>query len=210
LAKTYFSVCLDCFGKPCLMVGGGEEAFEKSERFLEAGARLSVVSREYEPDFKSWLVKHQVPHVRRGWKPSDVKGKFFAINTVKSDPAVSERIYQACLASNCLISSYDQPDASNITMPALARAGRLRLAISSNGATPSVARRLRQSFEADLFDREFTDFVDWVAARREKMVKANVRPEERRTQLRALLKDFRVEGTFQYPKEFKRRKSAQK
>ncbi len=202
MAKSYFTLCLDCEGKDCLMIGGGDEAFEKSVRFWEAGANLSVVSRRFNDDFREWLEKEKIPYQVRDWVEGDVRAKFFAINTIKSDPAVSQAIWDACRRENCLLSAYDQPKVCNIAMAALARVGKLRIAISSNGQAPTVARRLRLTMEADLFDQEFVDFVDWVAEYREDMVRQGVEPQERRRRLRGIMKGFRVTGGFRYPREF--------
>lgn len=202
MPKTYFTICLDCTDKPCLMIGGDDEAFEKSVRFWEAKARLTVVSKTYSTEFARWLKKEKIPHAVRAWRAADMKGKFFAINTVKTDPELSKKIWAASQKENCLLSAYDQPEVCNIAMPALLRVGRLRLAISSNGAAPLLARRLRQSLQKDLFDREFADFSEWVSRLRMRLVKDGVSPDKRRRFFREMMKKFKVSGSFRYPPEF--------
>ncbi len=198
MAKPYFTLNLDVVRKPCLVVGGDEEALEKSERLVEAQADLTVVARKIIPELVRLCEENQVKLHRREFQDSDIPGKFFVLNCVKTEKALSQRIYRLCLDNHAICSSYDQPEESNAVMQALVRAGLMRIAIGSGGASPGLASALRKSFEG-MFDLEFAQFTKWVAGLREEMIGKGATPKERKAYFQDLLKDFKVEGAVRYP-----------
>lgn len=199
--KHYFKLDLDLAGRPCLVVGGDEEAYEKTLRLHECGARVSLISPGIIPEIQAIARTGKIRHVRRRYRPGDEKGMYLVINCVKTDSKLSKVLFGACAKKDILISSYDQPRFSTATMSALVRAGRIRMSISSDGASPAIARKLRIELEKVL-DRKFAKFVDWVADYRERMVRAGVDPAERRRVLRRLLEDFRLDASCRYPRRF--------
>jgi precorrin-2 dehydrogenase/sirohydrochlorin ferrochelatase len=206
MAKPYFTLNLDVENKPCLVVGGDEEALEKSERLVEARADLSVVAKKAIPELVEFCKRHGARLELREWREDDIPGKFFCLNCVKTEPPLSQRIYDACIREHCLISAYDQPLVSNAVMQALVRAGSMRIAIGSGGASPGLASAIRKSLEK-ILDPEFVAFSEWVIAIRECMVEKGASPKERKTKFKELLKDFKIEGSVKYPKVYQRQKS---
>ena len=198
MAKPYFTLNLDVEGKRCLVVGGDDEALEKSERLVEARADLTVVAKRAIPALVEFCAKHGAKLELREWRESDVPGTFFCLNCVKTEPPLSKRIYDACIENHCLISAYDQPDVSNAVMQALVRAGSMRIAIGSGGNTPGLASAMRKSLET-ILDEEFVKFSEWVIAERVAMIAKGATPKERKVYFKELLKDFSIEGKIKYP-----------
>ena len=93
MAKPYFTLNLDVVGKPCLVIGGDDEALEKSERLLEAKADLTVVAKKAIPSLVEFLKKNGGKLELREVTPADIAGKFFVLNCVKTEPALSKWIY---------------------------------------------------------------------------------------------------------------------
>lgn len=205
MGKPYFTLNLDVQGKPCLIIGGDEEALEKSERLVEAEAKLTVVGRKIVPSLKEFCDKHAVRLEVRDWRDSDIEGMFFILNCVKTEPALSKRIYDLSLAQHAIISAYDQPQYSNAVMQALVRAGQMRIAIGSGGTSPGLASAIRRSFEG-IFDEEFVEFSEWVMAMRECMVEKGDSPKVRKDRFRKMLADFKIEGRIKYPEVYARQK----
>jgi precorrin-2 dehydrogenase/sirohydrochlorin ferrochelatase len=201
MAKPYFTLNLDVENMPCLVVGGDEEALEKSERLVEAKADLTVVAKKAIPELVAFCAKHQAKLELREWREADIAGKFFCLNCVKTEPPLSQRIYDTCIAQHCLISAYDQPLVSNAVMQALVRAGSMRIAIGSGGNSPGLASAIRKSLET-ILDAEFVAFSEWVIAKRQEMIARGATPKERKEYFRELLKDFSIEGTVRYPKSW--------
>src|SRR4051794_13066029 len=191
--KNYFQASLDVEGRPCLMVGGGGEAEEKTGRLLDAGAHVTVVSPDVTPQVDAWAREGAIALRRRRFEDADLDGIYLAVNTVKSDPALSRRIYEGCEARRILISAYDQPEDSNFVMVALVRSGWLRVAFATGGTSPALASTLRAEFER-LFDAEFGVFTEYLAEKRRQLQAALPKGPERSARLRALVDGLRVRG----------------
>ncbi len=203
----YFQLNLDLQGRPCLVVGGDGEALEKTTRLVECGARVTLVARKRLAAFGT-LNRAKSLRIRdRAYRPGDERGMYFVINCVKTHPSMSMILYRRCVKQKILISSYDQPRYSTATMAALVRAGQMRIALSSDGAIPGLARKLRIELERVL-DRTFVRFADWAAAYRERMVAEGVSPDERRRKLRDLLEGFHLNAICKYPRSFPKRSSS--
>jgi precorrin-2 dehydrogenase/sirohydrochlorin ferrochelatase len=207
MAKPYFTLNLDVEGKPCLIIGGDEEALEKSERLVEARAALTVVAKKAIPALADFCAKHEAKLELRAWRESDIPGKFFVLNCVKTEPALSEAIYHLCLEHHAIISAYDQPEVSNAVMQALVRAGQMRIAIASGGASPGLASAIRKSLEKVL-DDDFVKFSEWVIAMRACMVEKGDAPKVRKEKFNKLLAEFKIEAKISYPKVYERQKGA--
>jgi len=206
--KSYYQIALDVEGRACLVVGGGEEAVEKTERLLEAGARVTVVSPRVAPQLETWEREDQIAIRRRAFEASDVEGVFLVQNCVRSDPVLSERIYRLSQERGFLVGAWDQPRFSTYTMPALVRRGRLRVAISTGAASPGLAGLLRRQME-ELFDDEFVAYLEWLAEWR-RAVEAGEPDRERRAELaREGIRGFRLEGRITYPEAYLRARSGQ-
>ncbi|MGH7442751.1 MAG: precorrin-2 dehydrogenase/sirohydrochlorin ferrochelatase family protein [bacterium] len=203
MSKPYFALNLDVVGKPCLVVGGDGEALEKSERLIEAKADLTVVAKRASPELATFLEKHGARLVIRPVEPADIAGKFFVLNCVKTDPALSEWIYAESLKQHAVISAYDQPEVSNAVMMGLVRAGRLRITIASNGSTPGLVTAVRKALEG-LFDSEFSAYSESVVEQRECHIAKGATPKQRKYRFKHQLKDFNIEGRIIYPEAYRK------
>src|SRR4051794_20246087 len=199
--KNYFQASLDVEGRPCLMVGGGGEAEEKTGRLLDAGAHVTVVSPDVTPQVDAWAREGAIALHRRRFETADLDGIYLAVNTVKSDPELSRRIYEECEARRILISAYDQPEASNFVMVALVRSGRLRVAFATGATSPALASTLRGEFER-IFDDEFGQFVEYLADQRRALEATLPKGPERSEALRRLVRGLRVTAQVTYPPEY--------
>ena len=201
--KHYFQASLDLEGRRCLVVGGGAEAEEKTERLLETGAQVTVVSPTVTARLDQWAHDGALTLHRRCYEAGDLEGVYLAINTVKGDSALSQAIYEQCEAGRILISAYDQPEVSNFVMVALVRCSRLRLAIATGATSPALASTLRAQLER-VFDGEFAAFVDYLAEQRLRLERAMPKGPERSEALRRLVRGLRVTARVEYPPDYAR------
>ena len=199
--KHYFQASLDLEGRPCLVVGGGAEAEEKTGRLIETGARVTVVSPDVTPQLRAWADSGEILHQARRYESADLDGVYLAVNTVKSDAVLSRELYERCEAQRTLISAYDQPEDSNFVMVALVRCGRLRVALATGGTSPALASVLRAELER-VFDDEFTAFVEHLARERLRLEAVMPKGPERSEALRSLVRGLRVRAEIEYPTSY--------
>lgn len=199
--KNYFQISLDIENRPCLIVGGGHEAEEKTGRLLDAGGHVTVVSPEVTPQLAVWAREGAIVLHQRRFEPADLDGIYLAVNTVKSDPALSRQIYERCEAGGILTSAYDQPDVSNFVMVALVRSGWLRVAFATGAVSPALASTLRAEFER-LFDDEFAAYTQYLAEQRRHLESVMPKGPERREALRRLIRGLRIKAEVEYPPEY--------
>jgi siroheme synthase-like protein len=205
--KHYFQASLDVEARPCLVVGGGAEAEEKTGRLLEAGGRVTVVSPDATPQLEAWAEQSRIVLHRRRYEPADLEGMYLAVNTVKSDPALSREIFGACEARRILISAYDQPEDSNFVMVALVRSGWLRVAFATGATSPALARTLREEFER-VFDGEFAAFTEYLAEMRRGLEAELPKGPRRSAELRRLVEGLRIRAEVEYPEAYRRFREA--
>ncbi|HIG53092.1 MAG TPA: bifunctional precorrin-2 dehydrogenase/sirohydrochlorin ferrochelatase [Candidatus Latescibacteria bacterium] len=201
--NPYFQAGLDVMDQPCLVIGGEREAEEKSGRLLNAGARITVVSPALTPTLAEWVTTGRITHHQRDFENTDLDGVFLALNTINDDEALTAKVYKLAIAQRILINSYDNPTHSNFGMMALIHPGHLRLSISTSNASPALASRLRKDLEG-LFDEEFVDYLNCLADARQRVRDKVTNRETRFALLRALVRDFRVEGELHYPAQWRK------
>ncbi len=199
--NPYFQIGLDVAEQPCLIIGGGTEAEDKSGRLLDAGARLVVVSPRVTPRLESLADEGSLMWHRRGFRMDDLGGVHLVVNTVE-DTSLAEQIYERACRDRLLINSYDQPGYSNFGMAALVHPGPLRISISTSNASPALASRLRQDLD-QLFDEEFVEYIVQLGRVRQHLRQQMTDRAPRMELLRSLVADFRLEGGLRYPEDWR-------
>jgi precorrin-2 dehydrogenase/sirohydrochlorin ferrochelatase len=207
--KNYFQASLDLEGRPCLVVGGGGEAEEKTGRLLDAAAQVTVVSPAVTPQLEAWARDGRITLYRRRFEPADLDGMYLVVNTVKSDPALSQQLYETCEARRILLSAYDQPAVSNFVMVSLVRSGWLRVAFATGAVSPALASTLRAQFE-QVFDDEFAAFTEYLAAQRRELEARLPKGPARSEALRRLVRGLRITAQVEYPPEYLAWREAQR
>ncbi len=145
MAKNYYMACLDVTGRRCLVVGGGSVGLEKASGLIACGARVTVVSPELDERFAStapieWIERRY----RKRW---DLRHAFLVI-AATSDRAVNERVHRDAESRGMLCNVADVPDLCNFILPAVHREGPIAVAVSTGGASPALAKRLRSQIAA--------------------------------------------------------------
>lgn len=132
--------------RPVLLVGGGEMAAAKLRLLRAADAEVTLVAAALVPDLAA-LVDTMVTWHARDFAPADLAGHslvFSAIENEAADAAVSA----AARAAGILVNVVDRPEHSDLIMPAIVDRGEIVVAISTNGASPVLAQRVRAAIEA--------------------------------------------------------------
>jgi siroheme synthase-like protein len=190
-------VTLDVEGRRALVLGGDAEAEDKVGRLLDGGALVTVVARAPSAALVALGEAGRVALVRRDFEPGDTAGVQLVLVCAR-DPELAARAHAAAQQNGATSWACDDPARSDLAMPAVARLGRARLAVSTAGAAPALASRVRAAIERDL-GAEFAAFVERLAASRERILAEEPEPARRRERLRALVEEFELRLHASYP-----------
>jgi len=193
-----FQISLDIQGRLCVVIGGGDEAFERISRLLEAGAKIIVVNPTLNTPLKKLTASGKIIHRGRHFRSKDTQDAFLVLNLLREDTDLSKSLFDLAQTERFLVWSIDQSSRSTVMMPAVVARGGLRVAISTSGASPALASVLRQNCEV-LFDDEFGQFLDWLGSLREEIQKTEPNDTKRRERLKDAVEGFSVTGKVTYP-----------
>lgn len=140
--NSLYPVFLKLSGRPCVVIGGGRVALQKVEALAAAGARLSVISPEMDPALWAMADEHGILLLERAYQPGDLDGAFLAV-VATNDRELNERIRQEALHKKVLCNVVDDPERCDFYVPSIVTTGDLKIAISTNGQSPTVAKKLR-------------------------------------------------------------------
>ena len=139
----YYPAFLDLRGRPCVVVGGGAVAWRKAKALIECGARVTVVSPDGTPALAASARRGAVRWTRRRVKASDLT-RAWLIVAATNDPSVN----RLAARSGKLVNVVDQPALCTFIVPSIVRRGRLTIAISTAGDSPTVSKWIRQDLTA--------------------------------------------------------------
>ena len=198
-ANPGFPLVLDVKGWTVLVIGGDEEAADKTQRLLESGARVFVISPTMNDTLRQLAASGKVIHRGRHFRESDLEQVILILNTIRGDRDFARMLLAKAREKGVLLWSVDFPEASSVTMPAVVASGHARVAISTSGVAPALSGFIKEDLERVL-DAEFASFVEWLGELREQAKKDEPDAEKRRALLREALDGFRLLGKVQYPK----------
>ncbi|MFT3851411.1 MAG: bifunctional precorrin-2 dehydrogenase/sirohydrochlorin ferrochelatase [Ilumatobacteraceae bacterium] len=155
-----YPVMLDLTGADVLVVGGGAVAARKVPGLVGAGAIVTVVA----PTVRDGIGAQRVE--RRPFEPGDVAGRTLVF-TCTDVPAVNAAVAVACRAAGVWVNSADDPANCTFALPAVARAGRVVVAVGSGGASPALAQHVRDRVAAEILDERIAAAAEVLAAERD-------------------------------------------
>lgn len=203
-----FQISLNVRGCSCLVIGGDEEAVEKVERLLDAEAKVTVLNPTLHTALRKLTASGKIVHRGRTFRTTDVQGGVtLVLNTLCNDPDLPRLLFDLAKSERFLVWSIDQPELSTVMMPAVVRRGHLRLAIGTSGASPALAKTLRQDLE-NIFDDEFVDCLNWLGSEREQLREEELSGLKRRERLQRIVEGFRLGGKIELPKAWLQKREA--
>lgn len=147
MGRDLFPVFLDLTDRPVLVVGGGAVATERTAKLAAHGARVRLVAPEVTPALAEMVADGRVVHHHsRPYASGDADGAVLVIAATDSTE-VNRRVRDDARAAGAEVNVADDPAGSTAVIPALVRQGDLALAITTGGASPVVARRIREDLQ---------------------------------------------------------------
>src|ERR687891_742749 len=142
LDTPFYIACLRLTGRRCVVVGGGEVGLEKVLGLLACDGRVVLVAPDAVPELRELAADGTIEWERREYRPGDLETTFIAI-AATDDTDVNIRVYEDAERRAMLVNVVDVPPLCNFILPAIVRTGPLAIAISTAGASPALAKRIR-------------------------------------------------------------------
>jgi precorrin-2 dehydrogenase / sirohydrochlorin ferrochelatase len=147
LDTPFYIACLKLSGRRCVVVGGGEIGLEKVEGLLACDGEVTLIAPIALPALREYADEGSIRWEQRPYAgPQDLEGVFMAI-AATDDTDVNIAVYDDAECRAMLVNVVDVPPLCNFILPAIVRTGPLAIAISTAGASPALAKRMKREIE---------------------------------------------------------------
>lgn len=191
---NYYPLILDLTGRDCLVVGGGEVATRKVESLMEAGANVSVIAPQVMPSMEEWARSSRITWIQEEFHGDEDVSSYALVVAATNLPEVNMTVYSAVQRTNGWINIVDRPDLCNFIVPSTVHRGKLVISVSTSGASPGLASKIKQKIELD-FGEEYEEYVNFLAEMRQRVLLEVNDAKRRREIFRHLLNDEYVHAT---------------
>lgn len=187
----YLPIFLDLKGRKVLVIGGGRIAAEKLKKLMPCEADVLVITKEVKDEYieeqaKSGKIKLEI----REFSESDLEGVFIVISATDNSE-FNQRVYDLCSSRNIPVNSVDQKDKCSFIFSAEIRRGDLTIAVSTGGASPGLAARIRNQID-DLISNEAEKYLDLIKQARENIKLRETNIEKRAEILKDIVKEINI------------------
>lgn len=152
----FYPLMLRLAGRRVLIAGGGRIALRKFRALLESGAEITVVSPAFCEEFAAY--EGRFHKLEEAFSPQQLEGVFLAV-ACTDNRAVNRALGEACDARGILACLCDDKTSSGVIFPAAARRGDVTIAVSTLGADPSLAKKIKNRL-VELLPEELGDVLD--------------------------------------------------
>jgi len=174
---NYYPLMLDVRGRRAIVLGGDRVAAEKAAALSASGAHVSVLHQEFCTELLALAEQKQVTLWRKAYAPGDLAGAFVVI-AATNDPQLISAIWTETQERGQLVNIVDVPEYCSFILPSVLRREQLTIAVSTEGASPSLAKRIRQSLE-ELFPPAYGTYIRLAALVRTYLRKSGISYERR-------------------------------
>ena len=158
LETPFYIACLKLKGRRCVVIGGGDMGLEKSEGLLACGGDVTVISPDAGPELEALAAEGSITWEQRDYAgPEDLEAVFIVIACTDSTET-NIQIYEDAEKRAMLVNIVDVPPLCNFILPAIVRTGPLAIAISTAGASPALAKRMKREI-SELFGEEYAQLA---------------------------------------------------
>lgn len=148
LETPFYIACLKLAGRKCVVVGGGDIGLEKVEGLLACDGEVTLVAPDAIESLRALADEGSIRWEQREYRPEDLEGTFMVI-AATNDTDVNIGIFNDAERRAMLVNVVDVPPLCNFILPAIVRQGPLAIAISTAGASPALAKRIRDEIAAE-------------------------------------------------------------
>ena len=144
-----FPIFLKIAARPCIVIGAGHLAESKIESLRAAHAKVTVIAPEGTDRIAELAAEGEIEWHQREYAAGDLTGNFLVI-AATNVPAVNRAVHHEATGKNILCNAVDDPPFCDFYFPSVVRRGDLQIAISTAGASPALAQKIRKDINAQL------------------------------------------------------------
>jgi precorrin-2 dehydrogenase / sirohydrochlorin ferrochelatase len=175
---NYYPIMLDVRNRTALVIGGDRTAAEKATNLSLCGAHVTVMAATFCTELLDLERSGAVALRHKAYERGDLAGAFVVIAATTYDRSLSEAIWHEAQERGQLINIVDVPAYCNFILPSILRRGQLSVSVSTEGASPSLAKRIRQQLE-DQFPPVYATYLQIAAIARAAIKKHGLSYEQR-------------------------------
>ena len=154
LDTPFYIACLKLSGRRCVVVGGGEIGLEKTEGLLACDADVTLISPDAVDELRALAAEGSIAWEQREYSGADDLEGVFMVIACTDDTDINIRVFDDAERRAMLVNIVDVPPLCNFILPAIVRTGPLAIAISTAGASPALAKRMKREV-SELFGEEY-------------------------------------------------------
>ncbi|PGU39736.1 NAD(P)-binding protein [Bacillus cereus] len=177
--------------KRFVVIGGGKVAGFKIIPLLKQGADIIVISPELDANLVKLVEEKQIRWYQREYEKSDIQGAFLVV-AASGNPVLNEQIAEDS-AENQLVNVITNPESGNVHFPAAIHRGLLNVAVSTGGASPKLAKKIRDDI-ANKYDEAYESYLDFLYEVRIKVKELQIEKQQRNILLQEVLKSVYVQN----------------
>ncbi|KAA0797220.1 NAD(P)-binding protein [Bacillus tropicus] len=177
--------------KRVVVIGGGKVAGFKIIPLLKQGADIVVISPELDANLVKLVEEKKIRWYQREYEKSDIKDAFLVV-AASSDTILNERVAEDS-AENQLVNVITNPESGNVHFPAAFHRGLLNIAVSTGGASPKLAKKIRDDI-ANKYDETYESYLNFLYEVRIKVKELQIEKRQRNILLQEVLKSIYVQN----------------
>ena len=186
-----FPVLMTLQGARVVVIGGGQVAERKIGSLLECGASIDVIAPELCPGLLELAQAGRITVTERIFRPGDLTGAVVAIAAV-DDLETGAAVAEEAARLGILVNVVDRPELCTFIVPSVLRRGHLTIAVSTGGASPAWARRIREKLDGE-FGEEYARLFEALRSVRRRCLREIPDPDRRRDILQRLAEEAVLE-----------------
>jgi precorrin-2 dehydrogenase/sirohydrochlorin ferrochelatase len=159
IMPNYYPIMLDIRNRPVIVVGGDRVAAEKAAALSASGAQVTVMNAEFCSELQAMAERGEIMLHQKAYELGDLAGAFVVLATATHDPELTEAIWNETQERGQLVNIVDVPARCSFIVPSIMRRGHLTISVSTEGASPSLSKRIRQRLEG-LFPAAYDMYLE--------------------------------------------------
>lgn len=172
--------------KKAVIVGGGKVARRRAKTILESEAELTVVSPEATSEIQKWHEEGKIHWKKKAFSPEDVDGASLII-IATNDKTVNTAVRKAAPSAS-LVNEATNAEAGNVHFPSHLKRGKLSISVSTNGASPLLAKKIKRELEAR-YTEDYGEYMEFLYEARKLVKEAALSLKEKEVYLEAFLSE---------------------